>query len=138
METAIDNLVSSNKLEIRGNDSNKIYFITTYRDDIILFPQTQQSGCEKSVNENTIHLSNETSNLDETSQASPQTIDFQSSYDEENRISGVFKELQSFKDFQSSVENKLMKMEETIVSNCRSHSQTQRIGDEGDATALIY
>ena len=49
LETAIDNLVSSNKLEIRGNDSNKIYFITTYRDDIILFPQTQQSGCEKSV-----------------------------------------------------------------------------------------
>ena len=44
------------------------------------------------------------------------------------------KNLQSFKDFQSSVENKLMKMEEAITSNCRCHSQTQRIGDEGDAT----
>ena len=27
-----------------------------------------------------------------------------------------------------------MKMEEAIISNCRCHSQTQRIGDEGDAT----
>ena len=27
-----------------------------------------------------------------------------------------------------------MKMEEAITSNCRCHSQTQRIGDEGDAT----
>ena len=25
-------------------------------------------------------------------------------------------------------------MEEAIISNCRCHSQTQRIGDEGDAT----
>ena len=31
-----------------------------------------------------------------------------------------------------------MKMEEAIVLNCRSHSQTQRFGDEDDATALIY
>ena len=82
MEAAIDDLVSSNKLEIRGNDSNKIYFIITHRDHIILFPQTHQSGCEKSVNEITIHLSNETSNFDETSQTSPQTINFQSSYEE--------------------------------------------------------
>ena len=27
-----------------------------------------------------------------------------------------------------------MKMEEPIISNCRCDSQTQRIGDEGDAT----
>ena len=27
-----------------------------------------------------------------------------------------------------------MKMEEAIISNCRCHSQTQRIGEEGDAT----
>ena len=27
-----------------------------------------------------------------------------------------------------------MKMEKAIISSCRCHSQTQRIGDEGDAT----
>ena len=39
-ETAIGNLVSSNKLELRGNGTNKLYFITTHRDDTILVPQT--------------------------------------------------------------------------------------------------
>ena len=39
-ETAIDNLVSCNKLELRGNGTNKLYFITTHRDDTILVPQT--------------------------------------------------------------------------------------------------
>ena len=133
-ETATDNLVSSNKLELRGNDTNKMYFITTHWDYTILVPQTQESDDQNSVNENTIQLSNDTSNLDETSQASNQTINSQSRYDEENRINDIFKELQSFKDFQSSFDNKLMKMEEAIISNFRYHSQTQRIGDEGDAT----
>ena len=107
-ETAIDNRVSSHKLELRGNNSNKMYFITTHRDDTILVPQTQEPDGENCGNENT----------NETSQASPQTINSQSGYDEENRIN-IFKELQSFKDFQSSVENKLMKMEEAIISSCR-------------------
>ena len=133
-ELALDNLVSRNKLELRGNDSNKMYFITTHRDDTILVPQTQESDNENSVNENTIQLSNETSNLNETSQVSPQMINSQSSYVEENGINDIFKELQSFKDFQSLVDNNLVKMEEAIISNCRCHSQTQRIGDEGDAT----
>ena len=133
-ELALDNLVSRNKLELRGNDSNKMYFITTHRDDTILVPQTQESDNENSVNENTIQLSNETSNLHETSQVSPQMINSQSSYVEENGINDIFKELQSFKDFQSLVDNNLVKMEEAIISNCRCHSQTQRIGDEGDAT----
>ena len=133
-ELALDNLVSRNKLELRGNDSNKMYFITTHRDDTILVPQTQESDNENSVNENTIKLSNETSNLHETSQVSPQMINSQSSYVEENGINDIFKELQSFKDFQSLVDNNLVKMEEAIISNCRCHSQTQRIGDEGDAT----
>ena len=39
-ETAVGNLVSSNKLELRGNGTNKLYFITTHRDDTILVPQT--------------------------------------------------------------------------------------------------
>ena len=133
-ETAIDNLVSSNKLELRGNDTNKKYFITIHRDATILVSQTQESVDENTVNENTIQLPNETSNLDEISQASTQKINWQSSYDEEKRINYIFKELQSFKDFQSSVDNKLMKREEAIISNCTSHSQTQRTGDEGDAT----
>ena len=133
-ELALDNLVSRNKLELRGNDSNKMYFITTHRDDTILVPQTQESDNENSVNENTIKLSNETSNLHETSQVSPQMINSQSSYVEENGINDIFKELQSFKDFQSLVDNNLVKMEEAIISNCRCHSQTQSIGDEGDAT----
>ena len=30
-----------------------------------------------------------------------------------------------------------MKIEEAIISNCRCHSQTQRIGDEGDATPRL-
>ena len=51
-ETAIDNLVSSNKLELCRNYSNKMYFITTHRDDTILVPQTQESDGENSVNEN--------------------------------------------------------------------------------------
>ena len=92
-EKAIDNLVSSKKLELRGNDTNNVYFITTHRDDIILVPQTQESDDENSVNENTIQLPNDTSNLDETSQTSTQTINSQSSYDEENRINDIFKEL---------------------------------------------
>ena len=92
-EKAIDNLVSSKKLELRGNDTNNMYFITTHRDDIILVSQTQESDDENSVNENTIQLPNDTSNLDETSQASTQTINSQSSYDEENRINDIFKEL---------------------------------------------
>ena len=50
-------------------------------------------------------LSNETSGLGETLQTSPQTINSQRSYDEESRISDIFMELQSFKDFQSSIEN---------------------------------
>ena len=58
-ETAIDNLVSSNKLELRGNDANKTYFITVHRDDTILVLQTQESDDENSVNENTIELPNE-------------------------------------------------------------------------------
>ena len=92
-EKAIDNLVSSKKLELRGNDTNNMYFITTHRDDIILVSQTQESDDENSVNENTIQLPNDASNLDETSQASTQTINSQSSYDEENRINDIFKEL---------------------------------------------
>ena len=73
-ETATDNLVSSNKLELRGNDTNKMYFITIYRDDTILVLQTQESDDENAVNKNTTELPNDTSNLDETSQASTQTI----------------------------------------------------------------
>ena len=80
-ETAIDNLVSSNKLELRGNETNKMYLVTTHRDDAILVPQTQESDDENSVNEKTIQLTNDASNLDETSQASTQTIKAQSSYD---------------------------------------------------------
>ena len=48
-ETAINNLVSSNKLELRGNDTNKMYVITIYRDDTILVPQTQESDDENTV-----------------------------------------------------------------------------------------
>ena len=73
-ETAVDNLASSNKLELRGNDTTKMYFITIHRDDIILVPQTQESDDKNSVNENTIQLSNDASNLSETSQVSTQTI----------------------------------------------------------------
>ena len=47
------------------------------------------SDGEKSVIENTIQLSNETSNFDETWQAFPQIINSQSSYDEESRISVI-------------------------------------------------
>ena len=72
-----------------------MHVITIHRDDIILVPQTQKSDGENSVNENTIQVSNEIPNLGETSQASPQTINSQSSYDEENKISDIFKELQS-------------------------------------------
>ena len=39
-ETAVDNLVSSNKLELPGNDSNTIYFITINQNDTILVLQT--------------------------------------------------------------------------------------------------
>ena len=74
-----------------------MHVITIHRDDIILVPQTQKSDGENSVNENenTIQVSNEIPNLGETSQGSPQTINSQSSYDEENKISDIFKELQS-------------------------------------------
>ena len=78
-ETVIDNLMSCNKLELRGNDTNKMYFVTTHQDGTILVPQTQESDDENSVNENTIQLPNDTSNLDETSQAFSQTSNPQSS-----------------------------------------------------------
>ena len=78
-EMAIDNLMSRNKLELRGNDTNKMYFITTHQDDTILVPQTQESDDENGVNENTIQLPNDTSNLDETSQVFSQTSNSQSS-----------------------------------------------------------
>ena len=73
-----------------------MHVITIHR-DIILVPQTQKPDGENSVNENenTVQVSNEIPNLGETSQASPQTINSQSSYDEENKISDIFKELQS-------------------------------------------
>ena len=51
-----------------------MYFITIYRDETILVPQTQESDDENTVNKNTIELPNDTSNLDETSQASTETI----------------------------------------------------------------
>ena len=51
-----------------------MYFISTHRDDTILVAQTQKSGDENSVNENTNQPSNKTSNLDETSHVSPQMI----------------------------------------------------------------
>ena len=72
-----------------------MHVITIHRDDTILVPQTQKSDGEISVNENenTIQVSNEIPNLGETSQASPQTINSQLSYDEENKISDIFKEL---------------------------------------------
>ena len=114
-EMAVDNLVSSNKLGLRSKYSIKMYFLTTHRDDTILVPQTQESDGESSVTENIIQLSNKTCKLDETFQASPQTINPQSSDDEGNRLNDIFKELQSFKDFQSTVENKLMKMEQAII-----------------------
>ena len=60
----------------------------THRDDAILVLQTQVSDGENSVNQNTIQLSKETSNLDETSQTSVQTIISQTNYDEDHlRIS---------------------------------------------------
>ena len=59
-EMAIDNLVGSNKLKIRGNESKKLYFITTHRDDKILVPRVQESDGENSDKENTIQLSNKT------------------------------------------------------------------------------
>ena len=65
-EKAIDNLVSSNKIELRGNDTNKMYFITTHRDDTILVPQTQESDDENSVNENTTEIPKDASNRYET------------------------------------------------------------------------
>ena len=98
-EKAIDNLVKSNKIELRGNDTNKMYFITTHQDDTILVPQTQESDNENSVNENTTEIPNDTSNRDEKSQTSPQTINSQSSYYRDKRINDIFKELHSFKDF---------------------------------------
>ena len=85
-----------------------MYFITTNQDDTILVQRTQESDDENNVNGNTIQLPNETSNLDGTLRASTQTINSQSSCDEESRISDIFKVVQSFKYFQSSVENKLM------------------------------
>ena len=113
-ETAIDNLVSSSKFELRGSDTNKMYFIITHQDDTILVPQTQESEDKNSGNENTIELLNDTSNLDKTSQASThtQTINLQSSYDEDIKTNDIFKELQSFKDFQS--ENELSKKDAII------------------------
>ena len=39
-KTAINNLVCSNKWELRGNNSNKMCFITTHWDDTILVPDT--------------------------------------------------------------------------------------------------
>ena len=63
-ETAIDNLVSSYKLELCGNNSTKMCFITTHWDHTILVPQTQVNN---SVNENTFQLLNENSNLQKIS-----------------------------------------------------------------------
>ena len=111
---------AANNSEHRENDSNKIYLISAHQDDTILVPQTQKSDGENSANENTVQLSNEASKLDERSQAFHETINLQSNYEEERRIRDVFKE-QSFKDFQSSLENKLMKMGEAIILNCRYH-----------------
>lgn len=104
----------------RENDCNKMYLISAHQDDTILVPQTQRSHGENSANENTVQLSNETSKLDEKSQAFPETINLQSNYEEERRIRDVFKE-ESFKDVQPSFENKLMKMGEAIILNCRYH-----------------
>ena len=111
---------AANNSEHRENDSNKMYLISPHQDDTILVPQTQKSHGENSANENTVQLSNETSKLDEKSQAFPETINLQSNYEEERRIRDVFKE-ESFKDVQPSFENKLMKMGEAIILNCRYH-----------------
>ena len=51
-ETAVDNLVSSNQLELHGNDTKNLYFIITHRDTAILVPQLQESDDENSFNEN--------------------------------------------------------------------------------------
>ena len=118
---------AANNSEHRENDSNKMYLISADQGDTILDPQTQKWDGKNSANENTVQLSNETSKLDERSQAFPETIYLQSKYEEERRIRDVFKE-ESFKDFQPSFENKLMKMEEAIILNCRYHSHTQKIG----------
>ena len=121
---------ASNKLEHRGNDPNKMYFIISHQDDTILVPQTQGQTMRIVLMKIQLSYQKQTSNLDETSQVSPQLINWQSSYDEENKINDIFKELQSFKDFQSSVENKLIKKEDVIISNCRYHSHTQWIGPD--------
>ena len=107
-----------------------MYFIISHQDDIILVPQTQGQTMRIVLMKIQLSYQKQTSNLDETSQVSPQLINWQSSYDEENKINDIFKELQSFKDFQSSVENKLIKKEDVIISNCRYHSHTQWIGPD--------
>ena len=90
-----------------------IHILTIDQDDTSV-SQKQESDGENTNNQNQFDLSNVTQILDEAPQnGSPQTI-----------------ELQSFKHFWSSVESKLMNMEEAIIC----HSKGQRTGDKGDTT----
>ena len=57
-EIVIDSPVNTNKLQLRGSDSNNTYFTTTHRGGTI--PHTQELDSENSNNENPIHLSNVT------------------------------------------------------------------------------
>ena len=111
-ETIIDSLVNSNKFEFPGGDSSNTYF--NYPSGWYISPTETGIGSENNNNQNQFDLSNVTQILDEAPQnGSPQTI-----------------ELQSFKHFWSSVESKLMNMEEAIIC----YSKGQITGDKGGTT----
>ena len=107
-----------------------IHILTIDQDDTSV-SQKQESDGENTNNQNQFDLSNVTQILDEAPQnGSPQAIYLRSNYGDEDRVNDIVKELQSFKHFWSSVESKLMNMEEAIIC----YSKGQRTGDKGDTT----
>lgn len=128
-ETITDSLVNSNKFEFPGGDSSNTYF--NYPSGWYISPTETGIGSENNNNQNQFDLSNVTQILDEAPQnGSPQTIYLRSNYGDEGRVNDIVKELQSFKHFWSSVESKLMNMEEAIIC----YSKGQITGDKGGTT----
>ena len=99
IQQILDKLISENRIEVRG----KSYFISTTV-DTVLVPETQLTDeVEEENNTFITPLVEETVHPDTTQK--------------DEMLQSILDELKKFRSFQDSVENKLYRMEEAIISN---------------------
>ena len=99
IQQILDKLISENRIEVRG----KSYFISTTV-DTVLVPETQLTDeVEEENNTFLTPLAEETVHLDITQK--------------DEILQSILDELKKFRSFQDSIENKLYRMEEAIISN---------------------